>query len=182
MVIPHAVSPWQILILSDNYYLNIGLKHLICQRMSPRPDIIWMQVTDAASLVRLRELMLEPNPQKKWIAFADRQKIESFRLFLPRDRVCLLPSNLTIEQLSRRLKTPDFSHITRQEIPLTPAEMHVCSLFIRGFSVGGIARILKKSPKTIHTHKRNAMDKFHSHSLADFHQKMCLLSPEAFYS
>lgn len=180
MLLPHSVSPWQILILSDNYYLNLGLKHLICQQMSPRPDIIWLKTTGAESLSRLRELVLEPNPQKKWIAFADRQQVGSLRLFLPHTNVCLLPADLNLTQLARRLKAPVFSHIPPRETPLTPTELRVCSLFIKGFSVGGIARILRKSPKTIHTHKRNAMDKFHSHTLADFHRKISLMPQEAF--
>lgn len=180
MLLPHSVSPWQILILSDNYYLNLGLKHLICQQMSPRPDIIWLKTTGAESLSRLRELVLEPNPQKKWIAFADRQQVGSLRLFLPHTNVCLLPADLNLTQLARRLKAPVFSHIPPRETPLTPTELRVCSLFIKGFSVGGIARILRKSPKTIHTHKRNAMDKFHSHTLADFHRKISLMPQETF--
>lgn len=180
MLLPHSVSPWQILILSDNYYLSLGLKHLICQQMSPRPDIIWLKTAGIDSLSHLRERVLEPNPQSKWIAFADRQQIESFRLFLPHKNICLLPADLTLTQLARRLKAPVFSHIPLRETPLTPTELRVCSLFIKGFSVGGIARIMRKSPKTIHTHKRNAMDKFHSHTLADFHRKISLMPLETF--
>jgi|AGFT01.1.fsa_nt_gi Response regulator containing a CheY-like receiver domain and an HTH DNA-binding domain len=173
-------SPYQILILSDNYYLNLGLKHLIYQQMSPRPDIIWLKTAGAESLARLRETVLKPNPQKKWIVFADRGQIESFRLFLPSVNVCLLPSDLSLTQIARRLKVPDFSHIPPRKMPLTPSELRVCSLFIKGFSVGGIARILRKSPKTIHTHKRNAMDKFHSQNLADFHRKISLMPEGTF--
>lgn len=173
-------SPYQILILSENYYLNLGLRHLIGEHMTPRPDIAWIKTTGVESLVRLRKQVLEPNPQTKWIAFAERQKIESFRLFLPHKYVCLIPSDLPLKQLSQRLKVPDFSHIAPRVTPLTPSEMRVCSLFIKGFTVGGIARILRKSPKTIHTHKRNAMDKFHSHTLADFHRKISLMPQETF--
>lgn len=182
MLTPHSLSPWQILILSDNYYLNLGLRHLICEQMSPRPDIIWVKAAGTESLSRLREQVLEPNPQKKWIAFADRHALESFRLFLPHTNVCLLPSDLTLTQLARRLKAPVFSHIAPREVPLTPTELRVCSLFIKGFSVGGIARIMRKSPKTIHTHKRNAMDKFHSQTLADFHRKISLMPAGTFCS
>lgn len=181
MVPTNSLSPYQILILSDNYYLNFGLRHLISQQMSPRPDIIWLKNPTAERILRLREQVLDQHTDKKWIAFTERYQIDSFRIFLPRERVCILPADLTLKQLSQRLKAPDFSHVTRRETPLTPAELRVCSLFIKGLTVGGIARMLNKSPKTIHTHKRNAMDKFHSQTLADFHRKICLLEQRALY-
>ncbi|MGZ7254059.1 helix-turn-helix transcriptional regulator, partial [Streptococcus pyogenes] len=62
----------------------------------------------------------------------------------------------------------------------THSEIHICSLVIMGFSPNTIARMLHKSPKTIYTHRRNAMAKFHCNTLADLHRKIRTMNDRSF--
>ncbi|AMX06911.1 LuxR family transcriptional regulator [Enterobacter asburiae] len=90
----------------------------------------------------------------------------------------MVADNLSFAQLSHCFSDTTFA--IKNAATLSHQERRVCMLLHKGFSPVRIAKIMNKSPKTIYTHKRNAMNKFCCHSLAEFHRKLCLLDAQSF--
>lgn len=172
---------YQIIILSDNAFLWFGLKTLITTMMVPRPNIFWINDVTPLRILHMREQIMQRAEPEDWLVFTDAARVSDLRVYLPHERVHILADNLTVAQLTRRLRSADFSSVTPPDAKLTRSELRVCTLISRGISLVGIARLLNKSPKTIYTHKRNAMSKFHCRNLAEFHRKICLLEQRSRY-
>ena len=107
-----------------------------------------------------------------WLIFTDECRVNDINVYLPAGRVRVLAGNISIIQLSQHLRNADFTQRYRPDANLTRSELRVCTLLSQG---------LNKSPKTIYTHKRNAMTKFRCQNLAEFHRKICLLEQQSFY-
>lgn len=174
-------AQFHIIILSENAFLWLGLKTLIAMMMTPRPDIFWINSVSPETLLRLREQVMRDTADNSWLIFTDERRINDVSVYLPAGRVRILADNLSIIQLSQRLRQADFSNDSLPDATLTCQELRVCTLLSKGISLVRIAQLLNKSPKTIYTHKRNAMSKFHCHNLAEFHRKICLLEQQSFY-
>lgn len=171
---------FQIVILSDNYFLWLGLKSAISMMMAPRPDIFWISEVSPESILRMREQVMK-SPVHHWLVFTEASRINDIQIYLPSERVSVMPDNLTVSQLVLRLSSEDFTCTRVPDATLTRSELRVCTLISKGISLVRIAQLLNKSPKTIYTHKRNAMTKFHCHNLAEFHRKICLLEQQSLY-
>lgn len=51
----NTLPPFQIVILSDNYFLWLGLTTLIPTMITPRPDIFWINEVTPKNILRMRE-------------------------------------------------------------------------------------------------------------------------------
>ncbi|MBM3073146.1 helix-turn-helix transcriptional regulator [Enterobacter sp. RHBSTW-00994] len=172
-------ADYQIIILSDNYFLWLGLKAIVSAMMNPRPDIFWINEVRPENILRIREQVMTSATDLGWLVFTEAFRINDIQVYLPSERVNVLAADLSIAQLSNRLKTADFTDVAEPDATLTRSELRVCMLIGKGLSLARIAQLLKKSPKTIYTHKRNAMSKFHCQNLAQFHRKICLLERQS---
>lgn len=174
-------ADYQIIILSDNYFLWLGLKALISTMMAPRPDIFWSNGVSPESILRMREQVMKSSSYKHSLVFTEASRVNDIQIYLPSERVKVMPTNLSVSQLILRLSTENFTNASVPNATLTRSELRVCTLISKGISLVRIAQLLNKSPKTIYTHKRNAMTKFHCHTLAEFHRKICLLEQQSLY-
>lgn len=172
---------YQIIILSDNYFLWLGLKTAIDTMMTPRPDIFWINEISPESIFRMREQVMKSHPERHWLVFTDASRISDIQIYLPADRVKVMADDLSVSRLMLSLRSGDFTSASVPDATLTRSELRVCTLISKGISLVRIAQLLNKSPKTIYTHKRNAMSKFHCHNLAEFHRKICLLEQKSLY-
>lgn len=165
-------APYQLVVLSKNYFLWQGLKHSLPYMVNPSPTLQWFNKDNDNCVFELREKILCDNSETKWLVITEDNRTQEIQQFLPPGRVCVLSDKLSIKQLAQQLKHPEFRRSMRKESPLTHSEIHICLLIIMGFSPNTIARMLHKSPKTIYTHRRNAMAKFHCNTLAELHRKI----------
>lgn len=172
---------FHVIVLSDNYFLWLGLKTLISMMMTPRPDIFWINSVSPETILRMREQIMRETTDNGWLIFTDECRVNDINVHLPAGRVRVLAGNISIIQLSQHLRNADFTQRYRPEANLTRSELRVCTLLSKGISLVRIAQLLNKSPKTIYTHKRNAMTKFRCQNLAEFHRKICLLEQHSLY-
>ncbi|AMJ72205.1 helix-turn-helix transcriptional regulator [Enterobacter cloacae] len=163
---------YQVIVLSSNAFLWLGLHSIIATAVSPRPEAYWINNVTPEGLLRLQEL-LNAHVGQSWLLFTDTAWVNDVNALPGSERVRVVPGNVSLAQLSHCFSDMTFSF--DNTAALTYQEMRVCMLFHKGFSPVRIAQILNKSPKTIYTHRRNAMNKFCCHSLAEFHRKLCLL-------
>ncbi|MEB4673502.1 LuxR C-terminal-related transcriptional regulator [Enterobacteriaceae bacterium G50] len=171
---------YQIRVLSNNYFFWLGVKNLVRQQGKPAVDLQWVKATnDGQQRLLCQEIYATPVAQK-WLVFTESEQVDNLSVMLPDDRVNILSDRLTMAELQEQLKNPIFSR-RRRDKQLTRSEARVCSLIRQGFTLVRIAQILNKSPKTIYTHKRNAMDKFHCNTLVEFNRKMNLMEQQALY-
>lgn len=171
---------YQVRVLSNNYYFWLGVKNLVRQQAKLAVDVQWVQdTTDSQQRLLCQEIYATPIAQK-WLVFTENEQVDNLSVMLPDDRVNILTDRLPLDELQEQLKNPTFSR-RRRDKQLTRSEARVCSLIRQGFTLVRIAQILNKSPKTIYTHKRNAMDKFHCNTLVDFNRKMNLMEKHALY-
>ncbi|KUQ79786.1 helix-turn-helix transcriptional regulator [Enterobacter genomosp. O] len=174
--IPNA--GYQVIVLSGNAFLWLGLHSMISAAVTPRPEMYWINSVDPHGLTRLQERLLDTPAAQNWLIFTDAAWVSDINAWLRSERVRVVADNLSLAQLSRCFSDTTFSF--ENAATLSYQEMRVCMLLHKGFSPVRIAKILNKSPKTIYTHKRNAMNKFCCHSLAEFHRKLCLLDAQSF--
>lgn len=174
-------APYHLVVLSNNYFLWMGLKHSIPYMINPYPTLQWFNKVGENCIFELREKILQENDEIKWLVITEERRMQEVQQCLPPERVCVLSDKLSIKQLTEQLKHPEFRRTMRKETPLTPSEIHICLLIIMGFSPNSIARMLHKSPKTIYTHRRNAMAKFHCNTLADLHRKIRTIENRSLY-
>lgn len=172
----NTLPPFQIVILSDNYFLWLGLTTLIPTMITPRPDIFWINEVTPKNILRMREQVMNTAGDSGWLLFTDEHRVNAINVYLPNARVKVLSGKLSLKELSQQLNNADFTAESEPEPTLTRQELQVCSLISKGISLVRIAQMLHKSPKTIYTHKRNAMTKFRCQNLAEFHQKISLLN------
>ncbi|WP_263070192.1 helix-turn-helix transcriptional regulator [Enterobacter huaxiensis] len=177
----NSTPDFRIIILSENYFLWRGLTSLISMMMTPRPDIFWINSVSPEGILRVREQIMKDTAHSGWMIFTDECRVNDIQAYLPAGRVSVLADNLSVIQLSQCLRNADFTHGSLQDATLTRQELRVCTLISKGISLIRIAHLLNKSPKTIYTHKRNAMSKFHCQNLAEFHRKICLLEQHSLY-
>lgn len=168
---------YQVIVLSENTYLWLGLEWLISTAVTPRPDMYWIKNASPEGLVRLQERLLDKHAGADWLVFTDADRVSDVNAFLRGERARAVADNVSLAQLSHCFSDTTFTF--ENTATLTYQEMRVCMLFHKGFSPARIAQILNKSPKTIYTHKRNAMNKFCCHTLAEFHRKLCLLDAQS---
>jgi DNA-binding CsgD family transcriptional regulator len=166
-----AEPRYQIRVLSQNYYFWQGIQNLVQQSGQPIADEHWVkEVNDGQHNLLCQEIDRTPTAQK-WLVFTDDEQVDNLNIILPDERVNILSDRLPLDEIQAQLVNPTFDRRRRDE-PLTRSEARVCSLIRQGFTLVRIAQILNKSPKTIYTHKRNAMDKFRCNTLADFNRKI----------
>ncbi|MFU0444034.1 helix-turn-helix transcriptional regulator [Pseudocitrobacter faecalis] len=176
-----AEPRYQVRVLSNNYFFWVGVKNLMHQQGKPAADIKWIkEASDSQQRLLCQEIYATPIIQK-WLVFTESEQIDTLSVMLPDDRVNILSDRLEMSELKEQLKNPTFSR-RRRDKQLTRSEARVCSLIRQGFTLVRIAQILNKSPKTIYTHKRNAMDKFHCDTLVEFNRKMNLMERQALYN
>ena len=176
-----AEPRYQVRVLSNNYFFWLGVKNLVRQQGKPTADIQWVKENnDGQQRLLCQEIYATPIAQK-WLVFTESEQIDTLSVMLPDDRVNILSDRLEMSELKEQLKNPTFSR-RRRDKQLTRSEARVCSLIRQGFTLVRIAQILNKSPKTIYTHKRNAMDKFHCDTLVEFNRKMNLMERQALYN
>ncbi|MEX3021401.1 helix-turn-helix transcriptional regulator [Kluyvera sp. STS39-E] len=168
----YSSSNYQLIVLSKNYFLWVGLKNSVQFMVNPYPDIQWFNENKENSIFKLREKITADNSGTKWLVITEHYRTEEVQQFLPPERVCVLSDKLSLRQLSTSLKCPEFQRRRQKNVPLTHSEIHICLLIIMGYSINTIASMLNKSPKTIYTHRRNAMVKFDCNTLAGLHRKM----------
>lgn len=174
-----AEPRFQIRVLSNNYFFWQGVKNLLGQQAKDH-QIEWVkECSDSQQRLLCQEIYATPIAQK-WLVFTESERVDNLSVMLPDDRVNILSDRLTLDALKEQLKNPTFSP-RRRDKQLTRSEARVCSLIRQGFTLVRIAQILNKSPKTIYTHKRNAMDKFHCDTLVEFNRKMNLMERDALY-
>lgn len=166
-------ADYKVIVLSGNAFLWLGLKTFISQSVDPCPEIFWINDVSPEGILPLRQLMLNIRVKKGWLVFTDASRVNDIKIILGGERVHVVAGNLSLAQLSRCFQNTPFASV--KNATLTCQELRVCMLFRNGFSLVRIAQILNKSPKTIYTHKRNAMNKFHCQNLAEFHRKLFLL-------
>jgi Response regulator containing a CheY-like receiver domain and an HTH DNA-binding domain len=172
---------YQIRVLSDNYYFWLGVKNFVRQLGASVGDVHWVkESTDRQHRLLCQEIYATPVAQK-WLIFIESEQIDNLGIMLPDDRVNILSDRLKMDELSDQLRNPTFSRRRRIK-QLTRSEARVCSLIRQGFTLVRIAQILNKSPKTIYTHKRNAMTKFNCDRLADFNRKINLMEKNELYN
>lgn len=174
--IPNA--GYQAIVLSGNAFLWLGLSSLISAAVTPSPEMHWIDDVTPQGLLRLQTLLRNTHVGQNWLVFTDAARVCDVNACLRNERVRVVADNLSLAQLSRCFSDTTFAF--ENAATLSYQEMRVCMLLHKGFSPVRIAKILNKSPKTIYTHKRNAMNKFCCHSLADFHRKLCLLDARSF--
>ncbi|RAU36158.1 helix-turn-helix transcriptional regulator [Enterobacter sp. RIT418] len=174
--IPNA--GYQVIILSDNAFLWLGLHSMISAAVTPRPEMYWIDDVTPKGLLRLQERLLNTHLGQNWLVFTDAARVCDVNACLRNARVRVVADNLSLAQLSHSFSDKTFAFANAAT--LSDQEMRVCMLLHKGFTPVRIAKILKKSPKTIYTHKRNAMNKFCCRSMADFHRKLCLLDAWSF--
>lgn len=177
----NSAPDFRIIILSENYFLWLGLTSLISMMMTPRPDIFWINSVSPEGILRMREQIVKDTADNGWMIFTDECRVNSIQVYLPAGRISVLADNLSVIHLSQCLRNADFTHHLLPDATLTRQELRVCTLISKGISLVRIAQMLNKSPKTIYTHKRNAMCKFHCQNLAEFHRKLCLLEQHSLY-
>lgn len=173
--------PYQVAILSTNYFLWLGLKHAIPYMVCPNPAIQWFNKDNNESVFQLRERIINDDKEAKWLIITEHNRVQEVQQFLPPERACVFSDKLSLRALSQQLSKPDFRRTLRKESPLTQSEIHVCLLIILGFPPKAIADMLHKSPKTIYTHRRNAMTKFHCNTLAELHRKIRSVNNSSLY-
>ncbi|HBI6863457.1 TPA: LuxR family transcriptional regulator [Enterobacter cloacae] len=167
---------FRVIILSENAYLCLGLRSIIATAVAPRPEIYWINDVNPEGLLHLQEHLLNTRAGSDWLVFTDAARVDEITAFLRGERVRVVADNLTLAQLSHCFSDTTYSF--ENLATLTYQEMRVCMLFHKGFSPVRIAQVFGKSPKTIYTHKRNAMNKFCCQNLAEFHRKLCLLDAQ----
>ncbi|HCJ6522422.1 TPA: helix-turn-helix transcriptional regulator [Enterobacter cloacae] len=168
--IPNA--GYQVIVLSSNAFLWLGLHSIVSTAVSPRPEAYWINNVTPEGLQRLQELF-STNVGQSWLLFTDTARVNDINTLPGNERIRVVPGNVSLAQLSHCFSDMAFS--LENTATLTYQEMRVCRLIQKGFSPVRIAQILNKSPKTIYTHKRNAMKKFCCQNLAEFYRKLCLL-------
>ncbi|HCB1628501.1 TPA: LuxR family transcriptional regulator [Enterobacter kobei] len=168
-----ANAGYQVIVLSSNAFLWLGLNSILSTAVSPRPEVYWINNVNPQGLMRLQTLLLNTHVGGNWLLLTDAARVNDINAWLHNARVRVVADNVSLAQLSLCFSDTSFSF--ENTATLTCQEMRVCMLFHKGFSPIRIAQILNKSPKTIYTHKRNAMNKFCCQNLAEFHQKLCLL-------
>lgn len=171
-----VLTRYQLVVLSDNYYLWSGLRHCIPFMVEPHLALSWHKDLTGEDLFLLREKILQDTSGKKWLIVTGHKRMQELQQLLPPGKVCLIRDNVSLKQLACHLRHPDFHRRIEKDAPLTQTEAHVCRLIIKGLSTVKIAEMMNKSPKTVYTHRRNAMTKFHCHTLADLHRKMHLMA------
>lgn len=174
-------NDFRIIILSENYFLWLGLKSLISMMMTPRPDIFRVDGVSPEAILRMREQIMKDTTSHGWLIFTDACRVRDISVYLPAGRVSVRAGNMSIIQLSECLRNVNFFNDSLPDATLTRQELRVCTLISKGISLIRIAQLLNKSPKTIYTHKRNAMTKFHCQNLAEFHRKICQLEQQSLY-
>lgn len=172
---------YQLIVLSKNYFLWLGLKNSIQYMVNPYPVIKWFNEDNENSIFTLREKIVTDETEQKWLVITEHSRTQEIQQFLPPDRVYVLSDKLSFKQLAVHLKRPEFNRTRQKDVALTHSEIHICLLTIMGFSISAIANMLHKSPKTIYTHRRNAMGKFHCNTLADLHRKMRTIENSPLY-
>lgn len=80
-------ADYQIIILSDNYFLWLGLKALISTMMAPRPDIFWSNGVSPESILRMREQVMKSSPYKHSLVFTEASRVNDIQIYLPSERV-----------------------------------------------------------------------------------------------
>ncbi|EOF9297620.1 helix-turn-helix transcriptional regulator [Enterobacter bugandensis] len=163
---------YKVIVLSSNTFLWLGLHSIISTAVSPRPEAYWINNVNPEGFLRLQKL-LNTHAGQNWLLFTDAAQVNDINALPGNERVRVVADNVSLAQLSHCFSDMTFSF--ENSATLTYQEMRVCMLFHKGFSPVRIAQVLNKSPKTIYTHKRNAMNKFCCQNLADFHRKLCLL-------
>ena len=58
--------PYQVAILSTNYFLWLGLKHALPYMVCPNPAIQWLNKDNDESVFQLREIILHDDKEAKW--------------------------------------------------------------------------------------------------------------------
>lgn len=180
-MIPSFAERYQLIVYSDNYYLWSGLRHLIREMGEPQLSIAWHNDLSSKSLFQLRETILNDASSRRWLVVTPDNRLREVQQILPSENVCVIRDTLTLKQFANHLRHPDFRRTIQKDAPLTRTEVSVCLLIIKGFSTVKIAVMMNKSPKTIYTHRRNAMVKFHCHTLAELHRKMHLMESRSLY-
>ncbi|MEO3992240.1 helix-turn-helix transcriptional regulator [Pseudocitrobacter cyperus] len=176
-----AEPRYQVRVLSNNYFFWLGVKNLVRQQAKSMVDVQWIKENaDSQQSLLCQEIYATPVAQK-WLVFTESEQVDTLSVMLPDDRVNILSDRQKLGELQEQLQNPTFSR-RRRDKQLTRSEARVCSLIRQGFTLVRIAQILNKSPKTIYTHKRNAMDKFHCDTLVEFNRKMNLMERQALYS
>lgn len=178
---PYFSERYRIVVLGDNTYLWSGLRHYLNALSGVTPTMYWQKSLSSESLFLLRDALSQDASTIRWLAIAPHNRVREIQQILPSDKVCVLRDNLTLPQFAHYLRQPDFRRSAPKEVPLTRTEVNVCMLIIQGFSTAKIADMMHKSPKTIYTHRRNAMVKFHCHTLAELHSKMHFMTRRSFY-
>lgn len=173
--------PYQLVILSNNYFLWLGLKHALPFMINPAPTPQWFNLENDDSVFKLREQILSDNSESKWLIVTEHNRVQEVQQFLPPERACVFSDKLSLKAMSQQFKKPEFRRTLRREPPLTHSEIHVCLLIIMGYSPSDIANMLHKSPKTIYTHRRNAMTKFNCNTLAELHRKIRTINNSSLY-
>ena len=174
--IPNA--GYQVIVLSGNAFLWLGLHSMISMAVTPRPEMYWIHNVNSEGLLHLQERLLNTHAGENWLVFTDAARVCDVHACLRNERVRVVADNLSFAQLSHCFSNTTFA--IENAATLSHQERRVCMLLHKGFSPVRIAKIMNKSPKTIYTHKRNAMNKFCCHSLAEFHRKLCLLDAQSF--
>jgi len=174
--IPNA--GYQVIVLSGNTFLWLGLTSMISTAVTPRPEMYWIHDVNPEGLLHLQERLLNTHTGENWLVFTDAARVCDVHACLRNERVRVVADNLSFAQLSHWFSYTTFA--IENAATLSHQERRVCMLLHKGFSPVRIAKIMNKSPKTIYTHKRNAMNKFCCHSLAEFHRKLCLLDAQSF--
>ena len=174
-------APYELVVLSQNYFLWMGLKHSVPYMINPSPALHWFNEKTNNNVFQLREKILRNNSDSKWLIITEDYRVPEVQQILPPDRACVFSDKLSIKQLTQQLKQPEFRRTPHKETPLTHSEIHICLLIIMGFSPNAIAGMLHKSPKTIYTHRRNAMAKFHCNTLAELHRKIRNIDNRSLY-
>lgn len=167
----------QIIVLSQNRFFWLGLQALVSVMPLPHPEILWLNNFTAETLARLRLACR----QCKTLLVTERDFIDDVQVFLPVSQITLIADTNPLTQVQQWLKEGNFPLVSTQAPILTRAELRVCTLYSQGLNTVRIARVLNKSPKTIHSHKRNVMAKFHCRNLVEFHRTLTLLEQKRFY-
>lgn len=173
----NEMAPYHMVVFSQNHYFWLGLQTLVATMATPRPELLWLNAFSAESLACLRLRSREG----KTLIVTGPDLVDDVQICLPTSQVILIASTHSLEQVKQWLEAGEFPVFASQAPVLTRAEIRVCTLYRQGLNTVRIARVLNKSPKTIHSHKRNVMAKFHCRNLVEFHRTLTRLEQKRFY-
>lgn len=91
-----ANAGYQVIVLSSNAFLWLGLNSILSTAVSPRPEAYWINNVNPQGLMRLQTLLLNTHVGGNWLLLTDAGRVNDINAWLHNARVRVVADNVSL--------------------------------------------------------------------------------------